>query len=193
MLEESVDVLRQLWTGETIEHAGTYFEVENARLFDPPSSTIPVMVSGFGPAAAELAGRIGDGLFAHGGDAEAVDVFRDAGGSGPTYGQINLCYGPDEAQCRKTVREIWPNGAIPGQLSQDLPTWTHFEQATELVTDDDVGGTVLCGPDRDAIVDRVLEYRDNGFDHIYFHQIGPDQQAFFDLWSQGLEADLHAG
>ena len=31
----------------------------------------------------------------------------------------------------------WPNAAVPGQLSQDLPTWTHFEQATEIVTEDD--------------------------------------------------------
>ena len=23
---------------------------------------------------------------------------------------------------------------------------------------------------------------DNGFDHVYFHQIGPDQQPFFDAW-----------
>jgi len=190
MLEEAVDVLRKLWTGDTVEHVGSYYEVENARLFDPPSEPIPVMVSGFGSSAAELAGRIGDGLFGHGSDADAVQLFMKAGGSGPTYAQLNVCYGQDEEQCRKTVLDIWPNAAVPGQLSQDLPTWTHFEQATQLVTEEDLVGPVLCGPDREAIVDRARKFRDSGFDHIYFHQIGPDQQAFFDLWQDGLQGDL---
>ena len=36
MLEEAIDVMRQLWTGDTVDHRGRYYEVENARLFDPP-------------------------------------------------------------------------------------------------------------------------------------------------------------
>lgn len=33
MLVEAVGVIRALWEGETVDHRGTYFEVENARLF----------------------------------------------------------------------------------------------------------------------------------------------------------------
>ena len=55
MLAEAVHVIRQLWTGETIDHHGDFYEVENARLFDPPDQDPPLIVSGFGPNAVELA------------------------------------------------------------------------------------------------------------------------------------------
>ena len=65
MLEEAIAVIRELWTGETVDHRGDFYEVENARLFDPPRHDIPVIVSGFGPKAADLAARIGDGYWGH--------------------------------------------------------------------------------------------------------------------------------
>ena len=64
MLEEAIHVVRQLWTGETVDHRGDFYEVENARLFDPPVEAPPIIVSGFGPKAIELAGRIGNGYWA---------------------------------------------------------------------------------------------------------------------------------
>ena len=33
MLEEAVEVIRRLWTGETVDHRGDFYEVENAKLF----------------------------------------------------------------------------------------------------------------------------------------------------------------
>ncbi len=63
MLEEAVAVIRELLTGETIEHRGAHYEVDNARLFDAPHADVPIIVSGFGAESAELAGRIGDGYW----------------------------------------------------------------------------------------------------------------------------------
>jgi hypothetical protein len=89
------------------------------------------------------------------------------------------------------VHETWPNTAVPGQLSQDLPTWTHFEQATEIVTEDDATETVPCGPDIvDEVVKSVRTYEDAGYDHLYFHQIGPDQDGFFRFWESELQPTL---
>ncbi len=65
MLEEAVDVIRALWTGETVDHRGAHYEVENARLFDPPAEPPPIVVSAFGPKAIDLAARIGDGYWGH--------------------------------------------------------------------------------------------------------------------------------
>lgn len=192
MLDEAVGILRELWTGETVDHRGKIFTVENARIFDPPVGTLPVIVSGFGTDAAELAGRIGDGLWTHGSSSDAVEAFRAAGGSGPVYAQLNVCLGDDEQACRKTVHEVWPNGAIPGQLSQDLPTWTHFEQAAQLVTEDDAVESVTVGDDLDAVVEAARTYVQNGVDHVHLHQIGPDQDALFDRWSGGLADELRA-
>ncbi len=189
MLEEAVDVMRRLWTGDTIDHRGDHYEVENARLFDPPDAAIPVIVSGFGDAAIDLAARIGDGYWGHG-DPDSVRRYRDHGGAGPRYAQVNVCWAKDEEAGRRTAHEIWPNAGVPGQLSQDLPTWTHFEQASEHVTEEISTKSVTCGPDVSVYVKAVGEFTDAGFDHVYFHQIGPDQDGFLSFWDDELRDAL---
>jgi G6PDH family F420-dependent oxidoreductase len=186
MLHEAVDVMRRLWSGETVDHHGEIYTVENARLFDPPEQPIPVIVSGFGEAAAELAGMIGDGFWGHGTDRSLLDAYERAGGAGPRYAQIHVCVGEDVDTCRKTAYEVWPNAALSGQLAQDLPTWTHFESAVELATEDDVVADIPCGPDVDAVSRAIGGYIDAGYDHVYLHQIGPDQEALFRMWTGGL-------
>ena len=149
------------------------------------------MVSGFGPESAQLAGRIGDGYWGTSPDAELVQAFEQAGGSGPRYAQVTFCWAEDEERARKTVHKIWPTAGLSGQLSQDLPTWTHFEQATAPLTEEQVTSSLACGPDiRDELVENVGKYVDAGYDHVYFHQIGPDQEGFFRFWERELQPAL---
>jgi G6PDH family F420-dependent oxidoreductase len=191
MLEEAVAIIRALFGGETVEHRGTHYEVDNARLFDPPAAPPPIVVSGFGGAAASLAGRIGDGYWGTAPDPDLVHTFEQSGGRGPRYAQLNVCWAASVEDARHTVHEVWPNAGLPGQLSQDLPTWTHFEQATEVVTEDDATASVPCGPDLvDSLRGSVQRYVDAGYDHLYFHQIGTDQQGFLDQWDRELRAAL---
>ena len=95
-LEEAIEVIRRLWTGDTVDHEGRYYQVENARLYDPPEHDIPLIVSAFGPVAAELAARIGDGLWTS--DAQIVDTWHGAGGTGPVYTQVSLCWAASEEE-----------------------------------------------------------------------------------------------
>ena len=190
MLEEAVGVIRRLWTGETVDHRGEFYEVENARLFDPPADPPPVIVSGFGPKAAHLAARVGDGYWGTSPERELLDAYADGGGQGPRYAQLNLCWADDAAAARKTVHEVWPNAGIPGQLSQDLPTWTHFEEAAGMVSEEEATTSIPCGPDVEPVLESVRTYVDAGYDHLYFHQIGPDQAGFFRFWSDELQPAL---
>ncbi len=190
MLEEAVDVIRQLWTGETVDHRGEFYEVENARLFDPPGETPPIVVSGFGPKAIALAAKIGDGYWGHSPEREVIESFEKAGGRGPRYAQLNLCWATDEKTARQTAHEIWPNAGVPGQLSQDLPTWTHFEEASEMVSEDEATKSTPCGPDPQPVLDSVRKFLDAGYDHVYLHQIGPDQEGFFTFWTDELKPAL---
>ena len=193
MLEEAVGVIRALWSGDTIDHRGRYYEVENARIFDPPATEIPVIVSGFGAQSATLAGRIGDGYWGNAPDAELLERFATSGGEGPRYAQLNLCWAEDADHAKQTVHEIWPNTGLSGQLSQDLPTWTHFEDATKPLDVEQVTAETPCGPDIvDELTKSVRQYLDAGYDHLYFHQIGHDQDGFFDFWSRDLEPALAA-
>jgi coenzyme F420-dependent glucose-6-phosphate dehydrogenase len=190
MLEEALEVIRELWTGETVDHRGRYYEVENAKLFDPPAEAPPIIVSGFGPNAIELAARVGDGYWGHTPDREVVETYEENGGKGPRYAQVNLCWGDDEATARRVAHEVWPNAGVPGQLSQDLPTWTHFEEAAQMVGEDDVAGSIPCGPSVEPVLDSVRAFLDAGYDHLYFHQIGPDQEGFFRFWAEELRPAL---
>jgi G6PDH family F420-dependent oxidoreductase len=193
MLDEAVTIMRALFTGETLEHRGEHYEVDNARLFDPPRAEVPLIVSGFGTEAAALAGRIGDGYWGNAPDRELLEAFEGAGGTGPRYAQLNVCWAATVDEARTTVYETWPNTAVPGQLSQDLPTWTHFEQATEIVTMDDATKSVPCGPDVvGELVESVEQYVDAGYDHLYFHQIGHDQEGFLRYWESDLRDALTA-
>jgi G6PDH family F420-dependent oxidoreductase len=190
MLEEAVEIIRALWSGETIDHHGDFYEVDNAKLFDPPQQPPPIIVSGFGDHAVRLAARIGDGYWGHSPDCDVLQLFDENGGHGPRYAQLNLCWAEDRDTARKTVHEVWPNAGISGQLSQDLPTWTHYEQAAQLVTEDDATKSVPCGPDVEPLVEAEREYVEAGYDHLYFHQIGPDQDGFFRFWTDQLQPVL---
>lgn len=190
MLREAVEVIRELWTGETVDHRGDFYEVENARLFDPPGTPPEIIVSGFGDEAVRFAAEVGDGYWGHSPEREVIDLFESSGGRGPRYAQLNVCWAEDEDEARETVHRIWPNAGIPGQLAQDLPTWTHFEQAAELVTEDVAVSSVPCGPGVGPIVDSVRAYADAGYDHLYFHQIGPDQEGFLRFCTEELRDAL---
>lgn len=190
MLEEAVGLIRELWTGEIVDFDGEFYRVENAQLYDSPTSRVPIIVSGFESHAIELAARIGDGLWSHGTDPAIVDQFVTAGGSGPRYAQISLCWAADTATARKTVHQMWPNKALPGQLSQDLPTPSHFEDAVQLVDEDAATKSTPCGPDVEPIVESVNKFVEAGFDRLYFHQIGPDQYGFLEFWQDALHPAL---
>ena len=150
------------------------------------------MVSAFGPQAAELAARIGDGLWTTGTGGEPVDVYREAGGEGPVYAQLTLCWAEDRDEAVETAHRIWPNTSVPGQLSQDLRTPAHFEMAAELVTPETIAEAIPCGPDPEPLLESVRQAVDGGIDHIYFHQIGDDQEGFVQFFDEEIRPHLPA-
>jgi coenzyme F420-dependent glucose-6-phosphate dehydrogenase len=185
MLEEAVDVMRTLWQGGNQTYRGRHYTVENARLYTLPDTPPAVMVAASGPRAAELAGRIGDGLINVSPDSQVRERFEASGGSGkPRYGQLTVCWARDEAEAIRTALEIWPNGGLTGELSQELPTPSHFQQAAQLVTEEMIAEEVTCGPDPERHIAAIQEYVDAGYDHIYVHQVGHDQAGFFDFYAR---------
>ncbi|HEY3482929.1 MAG TPA: LLM class F420-dependent oxidoreductase [Streptomyces sp.] len=183
MLEEAVEVIRKLFTGERVTHRGTHYTVENARLYTVPGEPPPLYISGFGPQAAELAGRIGDGFVTMQPDAELVQTFRRSGGGDkPVVGGLKVCWDTDAERAVKTVHRLWPNEQLPGELAQILPTPEHFAQASTLVTESMVADASACGDDPDEHVEAVSAYAEAGFDEVYVNQIGPDQKQFFDFY-----------
>ena len=185
MLEESVEVMRRLWTGENVSHHGKHYTVENAKLFTLPEEPPDVHVSGTGPKSAKKAGEFGDGLVSTAPKEELVEKFQNEG-EGPRYGQVTVCYADSEDEAVETALEYWPNSAIPGDLSWELPTPKHFEAAAESVEEEDIAESVVCGPDADDHLEQIQTFVDAGFDHVYVHQVGPNQDDFFDFYESEI-------
>jgi coenzyme F420-dependent glucose-6-phosphate dehydrogenase len=187
MLEEAIAVIRLLWKGGYQSHRGTHYTVENARLYTLPEEPPPIAVAASQPEAAELAGRRGDALVAVAPDRELVQRFEAAGGAGkPRYGQVTVCWAAGEEQAKQTAREWWPNAGLQGELSQELALPRHFEQAAATVSEEDIAEVVVCGPDADAHAEKIQEFADAGFDHVYVHQVGPDQEGFFTFYGREI-------
>jgi G6PDH family F420-dependent oxidoreductase len=186
MLEEAVAVIRELWTGETVDHDGEHYVVENARLYTLPAALPSILVSGFGPKAIEVAARIGDGFITTSPSAEDIAAYRKHGGSGPTQAAVKVCWHEDKGQAVKIAHQTWRNSFVPGQLAQDLPTPTHFDQASELVTEALVADKVTCGNDPGEHVAALQEYVDAGFDEVYVAQMGPDQEGMIRFYERDV-------
>lgn len=190
MLEESIALIRRMWSEESVTHRGDYFTVEDARILDRPVEPVPIVISAFGDKSAELAARIGDGLWLSSLNADTIHTFQKAGGSGPIFSQLTLCWGRDRDEAIALAHQQWPNTGLPGQLNQELRTMLDFEQAVKLVTPELISEEVPCGPDPEPVIEKVLEARDAGVDHLYFHQIGDDQEGFITFWEKEIRDAL---
>jgi G6PDH family F420-dependent oxidoreductase len=180
MLEEAIEVIRELWTGELVSHEGKHYTVENARLYSFPDQPPPIYVAAAGEKALELAGRAGDGLICLTPEEGMIEQFEESGGRGkPKLAEMTVCWAEDEQRAVKTALERWPIVGLGGELTQELPLPRHFEQAAGSVTEEAIAQAIPCGPDHKRHLESIREYEDAGYDHIWVHQIGPDQEGFF--------------
>ncbi len=189
---EAIEIIRRLWSETSVTHYGTYFTVEDARILDKPDSPPPIIVSAFGDIATRAAAEHGDGLWITGAATDTVELFRSEGGSGPVYSQITVCWATDRDKAIDTAHRLWPNTAVPGQLAQDLRTIEHFEQAAQAVTRENIAGQVPAGPDPQPYIDAARRAIEAGVDHLYFHQIGNDQEGFLEFWKEELEDSVRS-
>jgi G6PDH family F420-dependent oxidoreductase len=187
MLEEAVDVIRKLWSGEDVTHRGEHYTVEQARLYTLPDEPPEIYVAAAKPQAAELAGRIGDGLISTAPDDEVVSTFEQAGGTGkPKLGMIHVAYDADEKAGHERAHRLWPNLALAGSGGQELPAPRDFEEAAANVTVEDVAEATPAGPDPGPYLELIGKYEEAGFTHVYVHQIGDNQEEFAEFAAREL-------
>jgi G6PDH family F420-dependent oxidoreductase len=177
-LREAVDVIRELWEGGLVEHRGPRFRVVDAQLFTIPDLPPPIYLAAAGPKAAELAAEMGDGLIGTTPDQELIGRFEHGGGVGkPKLGQLTICWAEDERTAVETAMTSWRIAALEGELTQELPLPRHFEQASEMVTEESLRKVIVCGPDPEPYLEMIRRYQEAGYDHVAIHQVGRDQEG----------------
>lgn len=193
MLEEAVQVMRELWRGEFTYHHGRHYTVENARIYTRPERPPKVYVSAFGDSSFELALRIGEGFITTQPDAERVRTWQaKAGAAKPTQVGYKVCVADTEDEGVAIAHRLWANSGLPGELSQVLPSPRHFEQASALVTEQMTREATTCGRDVDAHVGAFAPYAEAGFDEVYVANMGPHYREFFGLYGEQVLPRLRA-
>jgi G6PDH family F420-dependent oxidoreductase len=187
MLEEAVEIMRGLWEGKVYSHHGKHYTVENARIYTLPEKPVEILISGFGPKAVDVAARIGDGYVSTMPDGELVSRFRDNGGGAKVaQAGFKAAFASTEDEGARIAYEKWPNAGVPGELSQVLPSPKHFEQASQLVTEDMVREAFVCGSDAAGHLEMIDKYRQAGFDEVYVANTGPHYAGLFELYANEI-------
>jgi coenzyme F420-dependent glucose-6-phosphate dehydrogenase len=124
--ERGLEAITRLWDGETVTMDGGWFRLDGAKLYTMAKSRPAMIVSAFGPQAAEIAARYGDGLWTLG-DPEAapevIDAYKKARAeAGKDPGQIVLqagfCLGEPEDAIIKATKK-WKTTQFPEYYLED--------------------------------------------------------------------------
>ena len=180
MLEEAVEIIRELHSGELVTFDGEYFRVDSARVWDAPDDGVPIGIAVSGGDSIERFAPLADHMIAVTPEKDLVAGW-DAAHSGPSrkIGQVPISWDPDlETAVERAHDQFrWFGGGW--QVNADLPTPAGFAAASQFVRTDDVAEAIACGPDLDALAESVRPFIDAGFTDIAVVQIGDEQQERF--------------
>ena len=169
-------------------HYGEHFTVVNARIYDPPPSRCPSIVCGY---RAEGGRGSPDGsataMVVTSGDKELVEGLpRRRRSRRPRYGQRPSAGAATKPPRRRPSARSGRRARSRAWRPRNCRLPTHFEQLTKSVTEDQLAEHTPCGPDIDRHVASLQEYVDAGVDHVYVHQVGPDQAAFIEAYAKDV-------
>lgn len=172
-LEEAIGLIRELWTGEFVNHHGRFYTADTARIYTLPETPPDIYMSGFGPESTEMAARIADGYVTTSPDADLLRQFKQGSGGKPAQIGQKVAWASDKDEAIDHAHRLWSTSGLPGELAQVLPSPRHFEQAAELVTREMTADRVIAGPDVAEHVEGLRPAVEAGFDEIYVANMGP--------------------
>ena len=187
-LEESVQIIRQLWSGETVDHRGL-IHVEQATLYTRPDNPPPAFGAAITPGTARRVANWADGMItiAHPIDEleEVVDAFRNSGGADkPMYLQMQLSFADDDETALQQAYDQWRTNIFDSPLLSELRTPEQFEAAASFVEPDDLQGPVRCSSNLHRHTQWIREVLQLGFDAVFLHNVGPNQREFISAFGE---------
>jgi TAT-translocated FGD2 family F420-dependent dehydrogenase len=191
-LVEAIELIRELWTGEQVEHKGPYYNV-NARLYDVPDVPVPIYIAASGPESMHLAGKYGDGLITDGESAIKPELRKEfergAKEAGKDPAELSIVaeifvHVGERAEAAK-LAELWRFLPKAWEKYVEDPDPTHIRrQAEKEVPIDDVLAKWKIGSDPRLHIDALQELVDGGVSTIFVHSADPDQEGFIDFYAK---------
>jgi G6PDH family F420-dependent oxidoreductase len=198
---ESIEIIRKLFSGKDVKHAGEFYKMETVRLWTMPDKPPPIYVATAGPVTAEKTGKFCDGLITVGAPEEKIEgVFqrfekgaREAGkdpATMPKILQLHLSWAPTDEEAMANAMKEWPNGGMKFPKA-DIRSPNDFAQMAKIVRPEDFKGRMLISSSPDAHCKEIQKFIDLGFDQVYLHNVGRNQAEWIDVFSREVLPKLH--
>jgi coenzyme F420-dependent glucose-6-phosphate dehydrogenase len=203
-LREAIELMRHLAREERVTFEGQYYCTERATIYDRPEVPVPIYVAASGPAAARLAGRLGDGFICTSG--KAKELYTETLLPALAEGLEKAARAPDSIERMIEMKVSFDS--VPERALQDTRHWAalalspeektgvedpvEMEKLADALPIERAASRWIVSSDPDEHVERLAETIGLGFTHLVFHAPGPDQRRFFDLYAEHVLPRLRA-
>ena len=163
--EEALAVITRLLAGETVDFDGRFFKARRAVLYARPPRRVPVYLSAFHEGAAELAGRIADGIWTLGDPSTApklIKTYRQAcEAAGRPPGEVLVqgvfSYAVSDDKALESARE-WKGTLVDEHYTDDIADPGQiYRNGEEQISDKEFAAQVICSADPDTHVKRIKQ------------------------------------
>jgi coenzyme F420-dependent glucose-6-phosphate dehydrogenase len=187
-LRESADIMRLLWAGETVTHQG-HVTVSEAKLWTRPERPPMLVGAAVTPQTAGWVAEWADALITVVQAPEqldkVVDAFRSNGGEGkPMYLQVHLAYAPTESEARGAAFAQWGQNTLDNSVMTALAHPSQISAAASHVTPDQLDDAIRISADLGQHVEWIAAELERGFDGVFLHEVGPDQERFVEAFGR---------
>ncbi len=187
-LEESIEILRRLWSEEFVTFEGKHYRLKGANLYVRAERSIPIYLAASGPTVAELAGRLTDGLLTVPQPEDRLTnvilpAFRK-GIEGADRGRRDLrlllefkfSFNEDYDRALASIRR-WGSTEVPGIFNRNIHDPRELESLAMTVEPEELLKTWHVVTDLEALMAPIEEYARLGFDEVYLHSSSPDEEV----------------
>ncbi|WP_433274263.1 TIGR03885 family FMN-dependent LLM class oxidoreductase [Actinosynnema sp. CS-041913] len=194
-LRECVDVIRALLDGEEVSHSGLV-TVDRAKLWTRPDLPPKLVGAAVSVDTARWCAEWADGLITVNAPVEhlrkMVDAYRGAGGIGKLALQVHLSWASDQGRASAIAHEQWRSNVFGPPVCWDLETAEHFDVVSADVTPEQVARTVNVSADLGRHAETLRGYVELGFEELYLHHVGQEQDAFLDAFGERVLAEVRS-
>lgn len=203
-LREAVQLMRALWTEDSVDFKGDYYELVGANIYDRPESPVPVYIAAGGPLVAKYAGRAGDGFICTSG--KGMDLYTEkllpAVAEGAAKAErdvaevdkmieIKISYDRDADAALENTR-FWAPLSLTPEQKHSVHSATEMERLADELPIEQVAKRWIVASDPEQAVEMIKPYVDAGLNHLVVHGPGNDQERFLTQFSEDVLPRLKA-
>jgi len=199
---EAIEIIKKLFSGKDVKHKGEFFNMETGRLWTMPDEPPPILIATAGPVTAKKTGAVANGIITVGAPEEKIEMIfekclegcREAGNDPTKFryiGQLHLSWADTDEEALANAMTEWPNGGMKFP-KQDIRSPHDFAQMAKLVRPEDFVGRMLISADPEKHRQAIQRFIDLGFDQVYLHNVGRNQERWIEVFGRDVLPKLTA-